>query len=64
MLHFCIFINFQPLKENKFVISKSRYASIDSYLSPCAEKYNDNDLTYDKAVYEQLKDAGMVVAWW
>lgn len=41
-----------------FVIPKSRYDSIDSYLSPCSEPFNDIDLVYDKDVYKQLRDAG------
>lgn len=31
-----------PLKENQFRITKSRYDSIDSYLSPEGEKYENN----------------------
>lgn len=45
----------KPLNENKFVINKSRYDSIDSYLSECSEKYNDVPLVYDKAIYEKLR---------
>ncbi|XP_036104229.1 glutamate--cysteine ligase catalytic subunit isoform X4 [Molossus molossus] len=43
-----------PLKNNNYRISKSRYDSIDSYLSECGEKYNDIDLTIDKEIYKQL----------
>ncbi len=50
---------FQPLKNDRFVINKSRYDSIDSYLSPGSEKYNDIYLTYDTEIYQQLKDAGL-----
>ncbi|KAH0949445.1 hypothetical protein HN011_000296 [Eciton burchellii] len=46
----------KPLKENKFIISKSRYDSIDSYLSEQGEKYNDVPLTYDHEIYKQLLD--------
>ncbi|KAJ9594296.1 hypothetical protein L9F63_014301, partial [Diploptera punctata] len=46
-----------PLKHNKFRIPKSRYDSIDSYLSPQGDKYNDVPLIYDKTIYEQLRDA-------
>lgn len=49
----------KPLKENKFRIAKSRYDSIDSYLSPEAEEYNDVPLTYDKKVYQSLRDGGI-----
>ncbi|XP_071857804.1 glutamate--cysteine ligase [Bombus fervidus] len=49
----------KPLEENKFRISKSRYDSIDSYLSEQGEKYNDVPLTYDDEVYKQLLDNGI-----
>ncbi|XP_061410150.1 glutamate--cysteine ligase catalytic subunit [Lethenteron reissneri] len=49
----------EPLKTCKFRISKSRYDSIDSYLSQCGAKYNDIELTKDEAVYQQLLDAGI-----
>ncbi|KAB0804942.1 hypothetical protein PPYR_01912 [Photinus pyralis] len=45
----------KPLKENKFVINKSRYDSIDSYLSESSEKYNDVPLVYDRAIYDKLR---------
>ncbi|KAG9493782.1 glutamate--cysteine ligase catalytic subunit [Eleutherodactylus coqui] len=49
----------EPLKNNKYLISKSRYDSIDSYLSTCGEKYNDIDLTIDKDIYSQLTREGI-----
>uniref|UniRef100_A0A8C5UN97 Glutamate--cysteine ligase n=1 Tax=Microcebus murinus TaxID=30608 RepID=A0A8C5UN97_MICMU len=49
----------EPLKNNNYRISKSRYDSIDSYLSKCGEKYNDIDLTIDKEIYEQLLKEGI-----
>lgn len=45
-----------PLKNNKFVINKSRYDSIDSYLSPHGDKYNDVPLIYDPEIYNKLRD--------
>uniref|UniRef100_A0A8C7JSU9 Glutamate--cysteine ligase n=1 Tax=Oncorhynchus kisutch TaxID=8019 RepID=A0A8C7JSU9_ONCKI len=48
-----------PLKSNKFRILKSRYDSIDSYLSSCGDKYNDIDLTIDEEINKQLLDAGI-----
>lgn len=51
----------QPLKNNKYRIFKSRYDSIDSYLSSCGEKYNDIDLTIDKEINEQLLSGGTVI---
>lgn len=50
-------LDFQPLKENKFVINKSRYDSIDSYLSPCYRCNNDIDLVYDHDIYKELIEA-------
>ncbi|KAJ8670584.1 hypothetical protein QAD02_001843 [Eretmocerus hayati] len=49
----------RPLKENKFRISKSRYDSIDSYLSEQGARYNDVPLTYDDEIYNQLLDNGI-----
>ncbi|XP_051945648.1 glutamate--cysteine ligase catalytic subunit isoform X2 [Xyrauchen texanus] len=49
----------EPLKTNKFRIHKSRYDSIDSYLSCCGEKYNDIELTIDEDINKQLLDAGI-----
>ncbi|XP_056617348.1 glutamate--cysteine ligase catalytic subunit isoform X1 [Triplophysa dalaica] len=49
----------EPLKNNKLRIHKSRYDSIDSYLSCCGEKYNDIELTKDEDIYKQLLDAGI-----
>lgn len=49
----------KPLKNNKFVINKSRYDSIDSYLSPEGEKYNDVPLIYDQNDYQKLVDNGI-----
>lgn len=49
----------KPLEENKFRIAKSRYDSIDSYLSPAGERYNDVPITYDEAVYQRLRDGNI-----
>ncbi|KAG8198502.1 hypothetical protein JTE90_017368 [Oedothorax gibbosus] len=49
----------QPLKTNRFRINKSRYDSIDSYLSACGEKFNDIDLIYDEEIYRMLRDSGI-----
>jgi len=38
------------------VINKSRYDSVDSYLS--SSSYNDLDLVYDKDIYKELKEGG------
>lgn len=49
----------KPLKENKFVIKKSRYDSIDSYLSEQGEKYNDIPLLYNEGDYKKLTENGI-----
>lgn len=49
----------KPLKENKFVIKKSRYDSIDSYLSPQGEKYNDITVLFNEEDYRKLRDNGI-----
>ncbi|KAF6731493.1 Glutamate--cysteine ligase catalytic subunit [Oryzias melastigma] len=49
----------KPLKNNKYRIFKSRYDSIDSYLSACGEKYNDIELTIDEEIFKQLLGAGI-----
>ncbi|XP_043919687.1 glutamate--cysteine ligase catalytic subunit [Protopterus annectens] len=49
----------EPLKNNKYRISKSRYDSIDSYLSKCGEKYSDLPLTIDKDIYSLLIKEGI-----
>ena len=47
----------QPLKEDKFVIPKSRYDTIDCYLA--SSEYNDQEVLYDKEVFQLLKDEGL-----
>ncbi|XP_072029368.1 glutamate--cysteine ligase catalytic subunit-like [Amphiura filiformis] len=49
----------EPLKENKFRISKSRYDSIDSYLSKEGERYSDIDLQLDKKLCKEMVDSGI-----
>ena len=56
-LFYCFFL-LQPLKENRFVIPKSRYDSVSTYLSPEGDTYNDIDLVYDKKIGQQLIAAG------
>lgn len=53
-----LYLFMQPLKESRFVIPKSRYDSISTYLSPEGNAYNDIDLVYDEAIRQQLTDAG------
>ncbi|THD19327.1 Glutamate--cysteine ligase catalytic subunit [Fasciola hepatica] len=49
----------KPLKENKFVLPKSRYDTVSSYLSPMGEAYNDIPLVYDPEFYEELISGGV-----
>ncbi len=49
----------QPLKEDKFVIPKSRYDTIDCYLA--SGEYNDREILYDQAMYQELRDGGKVM---
>ncbi|XP_062520742.1 glutamate--cysteine ligase catalytic subunit-like [Corticium candelabrum] len=47
----------EPLTSDKFVIPKSRYGTVDSYL--CTEKYNDIDVVRDEEFFRLLKDGGV-----
>lgn len=49
----------EPLKHDKFRIPKSRYDSINSYLSPHAAKYNDIKLVKDESIYKSLLENGV-----
>ncbi|GAB1597714.1 glutamate--cysteine ligase catalytic subunit-like [Argonauta hians] len=49
----------EPLKNDRFLINKSRYDSIDSYLSEEGRLYNDIQLVYDTELCNELKDAGI-----
>nr|ACC86274.1 glutamate-cysteine ligase catalytic subunit [Exaiptasia diaphana] len=49
----------EPLKENRFVIPKSRYDSISCYLSAKGKKFNDIDLVLDQEIHKKLVDSGI-----
>jgi glutamate--cysteine ligase catalytic subunit len=52
----------KPLSENRFRIPKSRYDSVDLYLSTDwinRPEYNDNPLPYDESVYDRLRNHGI-----
>eukprot|EP01114_Cavostelium_apophysatum_P017669 TRINITY_DN5307_c0_g1_i1.p1 TRINITY_DN5307_c0_g1~~TRINITY_DN5307_c0_g1_i1.p1 ORF type:complete len:627 (+),score=179.73 TRINITY_DN5307_c0_g1_i1:107-1987(+) len=52
----------KPLKNSKFVINKSRYDSVDCYISTdkrLKPEYNDLDLVYDKDICERLMKEGV-----
>jgi glutamate--cysteine ligase catalytic subunit len=49
----------EPLKNNQFVLKKSRYDSTDCYIYPCSAPYNDIPLEYDESIYKQLMDGGI-----
>ena len=44
------------MQKDRFIINKSRYDSIDCYLSPDGLPYNNIDLIYDSAICQQLID--------
>eukprot|EP00158_Paraphelidium_tribonemae_P004870 Partr_v1_DN27023_c0_g1_i2_m29230 putative Glutamate--cysteine ligase len=51
-----------PLNNSRFHINKSRYDSIDSFLSldpQMKEKYNDLDLVFDADICKTLQDNGV-----
>ena len=51
----------EPLTTDRMVISKSRYASVSSYLSESPlnlQEYQDIPLEIDEGVYRRLKGAG------
>ncbi|CAD5217058.1 unnamed protein product [Bursaphelenchus xylophilus] len=48
-----------PLKNDEFVIKKSRYDSTDCYIYPCSAPYNDIELEYDPKILQQLLDGGV-----
>ncbi|KAH8828281.1 glutamate-cysteine ligase catalytic subunit [Flagelloscypha sp. PMI_526] len=51
-----------PLQNNRFKIPKSRYDSVDSYLSNDwrnREDYNDVESPYDESIYQRLRDHGL-----
>lgn len=52
-------LGLKPLSENKFVIRKSRYSTIECYISECGEKYNDVKVVYDQKIYHKLCSEGI-----
>ena len=52
-------IGIEPLKENIRRIKKSRYGTIDSYLSAENEKYNDLASDKDDELFKELIDNGI-----
>ncbi|KAH8552130.1 glutamate-cysteine ligase-domain-containing protein [Umbelopsis sp. PMI_123] len=52
----------KPLEHDRFVINKSRYDSVDSYISTdpmFKPKYNDINLVYDEKIYDKLRSSGI-----
>lgn len=47
----------EPLRNDRFVIPKSRYDSVDCYLSECGARYNDIPLVYNKDIQQKLLDS-------
>lgn len=49
----------KPLKNDRYRINKSRYDSIDSYLTPGFKCYNDIDLVLDQEICDDLIKGGV-----
>ncbi|OQV17461.1 Glutamate--cysteine ligase catalytic subunit [Hypsibius exemplaris] len=49
----------QPLKNDRYRIPKSRYDSVDCYISPLSEQYNDTELLVDEDLLKVMLDAGI-----
>lgn len=49
----------KPLKNDKYRLEKFRWDSIDCYLTPEAEVYNDIHLDYDEKLYDKLRNEGV-----
>jgi len=49
----------KPLKDKQFRIPKSRYSSVDMYISPDGEKYNDIPVVYRDDHLKMLLDGGI-----
>jgi hypothetical protein len=52
----------QPLKENQFRIPKSRYDSVDVYISTDSThrpEYDDIPVPYDEKIFKRLREHGM-----
>ncbi|CAL1548977.1 unnamed protein product, partial [Lymnaea stagnalis] len=49
----------EPLKENQYRIAKSRYDSIDSFISTLGQQYNDIHLTFNQEIFEELIAEGV-----
>jgi len=52
----------KPLKDNKFAIPKSRYDSVDLYISEDwinRPEYNDTNVPYDQDIYDRLREHGL-----
>jgi len=52
---------FQPLQNNRYRIPKSRYDSVDLYISTDwinRPEYNDSYFPYDASIYDRLRKHG------
>jgi glutamate--cysteine ligase catalytic subunit len=52
-------LGLEELKTNRFVIPKSRYASLSCYLSEENSKYNDLNVVKDEEIYKNLLENGI-----
>ena len=54
-------LDIQPLKQNRMRIPKSRYDSVDLYISENwmnRPEYNDNPLPIDQDMYDRMRQHG------
>ncbi|XP_055345692.1 glutamate--cysteine ligase catalytic subunit-like [Paramacrobiotus metropolitanus] len=49
----------EPLKAARFRIPKSRYDSVDCYISPMGERYNDIKMVVDEDLLKEMVDNGI-----
>ncbi|CAF3551830.1 unnamed protein product [Rotaria sp. Silwood1] len=50
---------FEPLKNERFHIPKSRYSSVDCYISPDSAVYNDIEVVQDMDIFHKLTENGI-----
>ena len=48
-----------PLKENKFVLEKSRYGCLSCFLHETSEPYNDVEAPFEAEIFQKLTDDGV-----
>lgn len=49
---------FEPLKNQRYRLAKSRYSSVDCYISPDSAMYNDIEVVQDTDAFHKLTENG------